>query len=664
MHNSERGQVLVIVALGLVVLLGAAALTIDLGRRAAEERYLQNAADAAALAGCRAMIAGDSDNDVKAEADAVARANLNASPSGTEAVLPAVGDPLVYADGHAGDPAFLNGGVLLAGSSIRVAITTQVTTTIGAVIGAPALQAQGRAKCLLQGSPAVPIVARRYSAAPGPGDGFTDYAATSGTSQLGQVDTTQTIDGSGLIGYAGTGRTPASELDPGPTFDLYGPGAKAANTNDFRGFIALDVRNFQDVLSRQYYNGVTAGTTVQTLKNMQGVYALGGYPGPDFPAVTVPADPMDQVAVMSGNDSAMVVGNFETSYAVGDRVLLALYNGTVMEIPDFSITPPTSIILPPTTAAPMDGPSFTVAKNAAFLSTVTLKLRGDYGAATAGHPENNIVPDPSVTPPPAGFMNEPTWSTTNPFVPDTKGTRVDTSAIQTNAIPVGIYTVWLEGKSGDPYYQTRRAPVPVEVRAVPTVAIRDFSLQATTTTGSVAAIGDSLPLPVVVSTAKSSSASTWGAGGAVALSWDTDSFTDCSLQPKTIAPGQINFAAPSVTPTISGATTTVTISTVGLNAGCYRFNLRASGTNLDGYPVTHIQPMTFTVATSPSTGSYVDIIGFSVFKITDISANAISGQAVTGAYADPSNLALRRAQQPRLVGWCTGVADPTTCTEG
>ncbi|HEX5396197.1 MAG TPA: pilus assembly protein TadG-related protein, partial [Candidatus Limnocylindria bacterium] len=83
MQRSERGQVLVIVALGLVVLLAAAAFTIDLGRRAAEERYLQNAADAAALAGCRALIAGATDNDAKQTADNVARANLTSSPSGT-----------------------------------------------------------------------------------------------------------------------------------------------------------------------------------------------------------------------------------------------------------------------------------------------------------------------------------------------------------------------------------------------------------------------------------------------------------------------------------------------------------------------------------------------------------------------------------------------------
>ena len=123
MRGSDRGQVLVIVALGLVVLLGAAAFTIDLGRRAAEERYLQNAADAAALAGCRALINGASDSAAKQEADNVARANLTASPSGTDFTLPGVADALVYADGHAGDPSFLDAGILISSASVRVAIS-------------------------------------------------------------------------------------------------------------------------------------------------------------------------------------------------------------------------------------------------------------------------------------------------------------------------------------------------------------------------------------------------------------------------------------------------------------------------------------------------------------------------------------------------------------
>ena len=113
----------------------------------------------------------------------------------------------------------------------------------------------------------------------------------------------------------------------------------------------------------------------------------------------------------------------------------------------------------------------------------------------------------------------------------------------------------------------------------------------------------------------------------------------------------MTLSAASVQPTLDGTVSTLTVSTVGLAAGCYRLNIRATGTNGDNQPVTHIQPITFTVATSASTGSYVDIIGFAVFKITAVDPNTISGQAVTGAYADPNANGLRRAQTPRLVAW-------------
>ena len=50
-HDPERGQVIVIVVLSLVVLLGMAAFVIDLGNFRAHRRQMQTAADAAALAG-------------------------------------------------------------------------------------------------------------------------------------------------------------------------------------------------------------------------------------------------------------------------------------------------------------------------------------------------------------------------------------------------------------------------------------------------------------------------------------------------------------------------------------------------------------------------------------------------------------------------------------
>jgi hypothetical protein len=554
----------------------------------------------------------------------------------------------IYTDGHAGDPAYLESGIIVAGSTVRVAIYSTVPTTLARVIGIPQLETGARARCSLEGSPSIPIVARRYVNPPGPGDGFTDFLATAATSTSGAADTTNPL------GY--NGRTPASEDYPGPALELYGPDSKANNDSSFRGFVALDVRNFESTTSRVYYNGVTAGMSENTLKSKEGAYITDAYPGPAFPAVTSPATGATQVGVLSGNDTAMVVGNFEDVYAIGDRLLLAVYDGTVMEIPDFSITPPSSITLPTTTITPVNGPSFTVSRNDAFASTVELHLHGD---RLAPNPAYDILPDPSITPPAVGDMNQPTWST-DVFVPAKHGTVVNMNAISTTVVTPGIYTVWLEGHSGNPYFQTRRVPVAVKIdgaglAGTPTgPARRDFSLGNSVSSGSTTSYGGTITLPIYVSTT-SASATRWGAtGSAVSLSWDTASFATCSLGAASIpSPSQIAFGATSVTPSASGsgALSNLSINTSGLGAGCYSFVIRATGTNGDGQPVTHLQTVTFTVATSASSGQYVDIIGFAVFQVTDLTANSIAARAVTGIYPDPNDLALRRAQEPRLIPW-------------
>jgi hypothetical protein len=160
-------------------------------------------------------------------------------------------------------------------------------------------------------------------------------------------------------------------------------------------------------------------------------------------------------------------------------------------------------------------------------------------------------------------------------------------------------------------------------------------------------------MPLYVSTT-TAAATKWGAtGSAVALTVDGASFTDCSLAAASIGPGQITLSPTSVTPSSSGsgALSTLQISTVGLAPGCYRFDVRTRGTNGDGQPVTHVLPITFTVATASSSGEYVDIIGFANFEITDISSNDISGRAISGVEADGGDGTLRRAQQARLVPW-------------
>ena len=118
-----------------------------------------------------------------------------------------------------------------------------------------------------------------------------------------------------------------------------------------------------------------------------------------------------------------------------------------MSIPDFSIEPPVEIALPATTSSPVDGPSFEVSRNSAFSSNVTfwagrrLRCRGDRPSRVR-HPSRST----SVTPPATGQMSEPTF-TPNGFLPSTDGSDVDMLDISTNAIPEGIYTVWLEGQA-------------------------------------------------------------------------------------------------------------------------------------------------------------------------------------------------------------------------
>lgn len=652
---ATRGQVLVLFALLIVVLLGFAGIAVDLGRQVAERRHVQTAADAAALAACRALIAGQTDGTASSTAQMIALANLQGSPSAATATIDS---PATYADQNGDnmiDADELVSGIVVAGTTVRVAIFSSVETTLARVVGVDQLQTGARARCDLQGSPAVPIVARRYANPSGPGNGFLDHVATAATSGSGVVSPTDPR------GY--DVRIPASEAAPGPTFSIYGNESKAHNDSSFRGFVALDIRNFEGTDTRAYYNDIMPGMDENTIKDIEGEYLITGYQGPAIPAVSTPPTGDTQVAVLTGNSTSFVVQQFDDAFRVGDRLLLGVYDGTVMEIPDFAISPPVEITLPSTTPAPVGGPTFKVSRNNEFLSTVTLSLVGDAAAAVAGHAEYDILPDPSVTPPGAGDISEPTFSP-NVFEPDTRGTTVTTTGFQSNAVPAGIYTVWLEGESGDPYYQRRHVPVPVRVQtdangdgdyndAGDIKVQRDFSLENSVLDGSTGSLGGSINLPIYVSTT-TGSATRWAGSSAttVALSWDTDSLTSCTLQPRALGLGSIAFSTASVTPAANpGAPSTLTINTAGLSQGCYLFNIRASGTNGDGQPVTHLATIRFTVATTTSSGQYVDIIGFAVFQIDTITSNDILGHAVSGISADPQDPALRRAQRARLVPW-------------
>ncbi len=636
--RNERGQVLIVVALALVVLLGASAFTIDLGRRAAEERFLQNAADAAALAGCNALIDGATHAAALQAARDIAAINLASSPAGSNASVAATGSESYLAGFH-GNPYQMTDGAVIANDSVYVAISSEINTTVGRVLGRDSFGASGRARCGFEPEPAVPFVARRYQSPPGPGSGFVDHVATTATSGTGAVDA------SDPRGYAG--RTPASEVAPGPEFLIFGPHSQATNSA-FRGFIALDVRDFTHGTSREYYNGATDTMSANVLKNHHAAYITNGYPGPAFPAVSNPPTGATQVGIMVGTTNAHTTQPFGAAYAEGDRIMLALYNGTVMAIPDFAIQPPVEIALPATTSAPVDGPTFEVSRNNAFSSVVTFRLGGDHDATVTEH---NILPDPAVTPPATGHMDQPTFSP-NGFLPATGGTDVQIQDISTNDIPEGIYAVWLEGYAGSPYFQERRQPVSVRVGAV----TRDFNLDGSIMDGATEVLGGTITLPLRIATGTGASAWDDGTGTAtgVNLSWDSAALTDCSHNPVVGAPIiQFNGASSASVAPSTGAGTSVSLSinAGSLASGCYLFPLRAQGTNADGQPVVRLEYVQFTVAATSGPSEYVDIIGFAVFEITDIGANTIRGQAITGIHADPTALELRAAQRPRLIPW-------------
>ncbi|MCM8749611.1 pilus assembly protein TadG-related protein [Thermomicrobiaceae bacterium CFH 74404] len=78
-HHRFEGQVLVLMAITMVVMLGFTAMAVDVGHLLGARRTAQNAADAAALAGARLLMAGRSDPEIQAAVADYANRNLTDS---------------------------------------------------------------------------------------------------------------------------------------------------------------------------------------------------------------------------------------------------------------------------------------------------------------------------------------------------------------------------------------------------------------------------------------------------------------------------------------------------------------------------------------------------------------------------------------------------------
>jgi hypothetical protein len=627
-----KGQVLVVFALTIIALFAFAGLAFDIGRFYSERRFLQNAADAGALAAANALIRGETTADAEAEARDVLARNFLGSPNGSNPSLPP--STPVYESGHAGDPDYLVDGILISGGDVRVAVRSDVGYTFGRVVGLGTNTIGARARVKTTGD-LLPIAVRHYINAPGPSlnavypcDGdptvFQDLLSTADTSCLGSEsdDSLRTEPTAGLPFDSTLPNNDPSHH--GPIITLVGQGAAPSNAANFRGFITLDIRNFQseDPPSNVFYNGVTAGMNANTLKAFEAAWVASGYPGPDFPPAVTPPDPNNQVGILDGNSAGIVVEAIGQRYRAGDEVLAAVYSGTVMEIPDFAFTVPGTVSIGATQNR--DGAvTMTATKNNAFAGQVTPTAFTDWGDPT--NPYGTTLSPLTFSPDPATPPATITWDTFN-----------------TTGAPTGIYTIWIQGHSPSPYLRDHYYPVAVNIGNVQ----RDFS-----STGS----GLVMSMATTGATASGSLSFTTSNQNGRAFNGIVDVSVEGGPQAAGVLPTGIGSisVSPSSFDLDRGETHTVNITINGgtLSPGIYPLTVRATGTNSAGDTVTRHIPITLTIATAATSDEYVDITGFAVFRITSISANSIDGYAITGMYADMNDPQLRRGQVARLVPW-------------
>ena len=111
LRKNERGSIMVIVALSMAVLLGFAGFAVDFGVMALKKQELQNAADAAALAGGQDRMKGGSVSTATNTANSLITANdIN------------LGDGVTFSN------------ITVQGSRVTVTITTQVNTPFTSLV--------------------------------------------------------------------------------------------------------------------------------------------------------------------------------------------------------------------------------------------------------------------------------------------------------------------------------------------------------------------------------------------------------------------------------------------------------------------------------------------------------------------------------------------------
>jgi hypothetical protein len=628
------------------VLMGFAALGIDIGRFYSERRFIQDAVDAAALACAYSYAQGGDVVSGWNAADAVLQSrNLKANPLGIASPYAARGSE-VYAGGVVGDRNLISGilPVQTNGRGCRVAITVDVPTflikIVSPTLNTITMTTQGYAKTK---TGFLPTVVQRWANQPGPGNGnpnqFIDHIMSEG--QDYQCTTTNTS----LCSVAST-------AIPGREFVIFGQAAKATNDMSFRGYIGLDVRDFTTVdgsgnLIHDAYNSVAPTSSVNTLKAYEAAWINEGYPGPDI-CVVQPSNyaPCAQLAVLNGSNSGIFVVDYNNRFRIGDKLLLQLYDGTVKTVPDFNISSGTLVL----NATGTKNSSVAFTYSAQFQTsgaTVTTSIIPDNGTMTTdsgGDPLNNP------------FLNGCATSGTFSANPTPGGNSSYTQAwnnIVTTNCPRGIYQVWLKGQSSAPYTaRVHQTLVDVNVDGQQ----KDYSLASSNVYNAIAAPGIQADYTISVTSA-GSGPTQWTGNNLISLSWAKcpTSTSELILPPEVLVCGvDGNFAATSVAGVNPGQTHTFNVQTFLARPNeVYKGWVRATALDdITNKRVLHLIQVTLDSAiVAGGATQYADVIGYAVFQVTSFTSNDVYGKAITGSYADPNDPALAVGRKIGLVPW-------------
>ncbi len=674
-HAEDSGQTVVLVALMFTLLLGFGAAAIDVGRFYAERRYVQDAVDAAAIA-CAfkyATSGTDATQAWNAGDDILKNHNLIRNPLGIPVAYAAKGaevyDNAVVTDQN------LNSGilpVLTNGLGCRVAITVDVPTYLLKLLNPnlAVITVTTRAYAKAKGG-FLPSVVQRYANPSDTDDNPIDDAPND------FIDHTAAAGQDGAC-HAGSnylpGCTPATLAAPGAEFDLMGAGAKATNDSAFRGYIGLDVRNYQQTdplgnLIHDSYNGVAQNATVNTLKAFEASWIDQGYPGPDLCAVQSASFlPCGEVAVIDGSSSGIFVTDYQNHFQVGDIVMLQLYDGTVKTVPDFTINPPQlSVPSGANQAVPNKNVAYTFSSQfqasgsqvCTFIipddGTDTTGVPGVGGDTTGTNPFMGATPAVTYTPSPTtcpGGSNTP--FNINPTPPNLATYNQTWTGMTANGASQGLYVVFLRGKATAPY-TTRIHDYPVVVNVGNQQ--KQYSITSSDSQQSVSVNPGPLPATVnwnIVLTTASTGSTQWPGGQNITISWEQcPRATDTGIPLASCYIGSVGTTSKSVA---VGTTTPVTVNTTGAQTQTtYLGWVRAVGYDAaGGKPVVRLWPIFLQVdQQTGGTTTYIDVLGYAAFQITQMTSNDVYGKAVSKAVLDPNDSAVAVGRKIGLVPWET-----------